>query len=63
MEKENESIAKTLEHQRLAEREALRDLEDLRTQLRLKEQEIERLKSRTDNASFYTKTLEQELSD
>ncbi len=31
--------------------------------MRLKDQELDRLKSRTDNASFYTKTLEQELSE
>ena len=52
-----------VEGMRNTERELNREIEDLKTQMRIKDQELDRLKSRTDNASYYTKTLEQELAD
>ena len=63
VERENENITKSVEQYRQIERDFIKQVEDLKSQLRQRDQEIDRLKSRTDNASYYTKTLEQDLQN
>ncbi len=62
MERENENISKSVEQQREKERENARLIEELRGTVRQRDLEIERLLGKHDNASYFSRTLEQEIA-
>lgn len=61
VERENENMTRTAEQWRERERELVRESEELRGLVRMKEQEIERMAGKNDTVGYYQRQVEQEL--
>ena len=61
MERENESMTRTVEQWRERERELVRENEELRGNVRGKDAEIDRLMGKSDTVGYYQRQVEQEL--
>ena len=60
VERENENIAKAVDTMRDKERDFIRQIEDLKQVIKMKDNEIDRFKGTTQNVSHFSKSLEKE---